>query len=85
MIDERSSSPNLRKTISELQTGIETSTFYDRLVVLTIELPRLRWLVKVQVCYMCDLSGSHDMLIMILTYFVKCCRNSRLFKLPIFI
>ena len=31
---------------------------------LTIELPKLRWWAKVQVRHLCDLSGSHYMLIM---------------------
>ena len=84
MIDERSSSLNATKTISALQTEITPSTFYDRRGVLTIELPRLRWLVKVHVWHMYDLSGSHDILIMILSYFVKCYRNTSLFKHPIF-
>ena len=36
---------NLRKTIFEPQTGIETATRWD---ALTIELPRLRWRAKVE-------------------------------------
>ena len=47
----------------------------DRWDAQTIELPKLRWWAKVHVSHMCDLSGSHYMLIMILMifiYFEKC-------------
>ena len=42
----------------------------DRWDALTIELPRLRWRAKVQVRHMCDLSSSHDMLIMLLMRYI---------------
>ena len=66
MIDEWSSSPIVRKTISEPQTGIEPTTFWW---------PVRRsnhWATKTQMAsqgasstYTCDLSGSHYILIMI--------------------
>ena len=49
MIDERSSSSILRKTISEHQTGSNPQPSNNRLDTLIIELPRFRWLAKVQV------------------------------------
>ena len=42
----------------------------DRWDALTIELPRVRWWAKVHVRHMCDLSGSHYLLIMKLMKFV---------------
>ena len=66
MIDERSSSPILRKTISEPQTGIEPATFWWPVRHSN------HWATKTQMAsqgasstYMCDLSGSHYILIMI--------------------
>ena len=37
----------------------------------TIELPRLRWWVKVQVRHMCDLSESHYMLMILMKFVLK--------------
>ena len=42
---------------------------------LTIELPRFRWRAKMQVWHMCDLSSSHDLLILLMRYICWKCRN----------
>ena len=47
---------------------------YDQWDAQTIELPRLRWWANVEVRHTCDLSGSHNMLIILLMWciFWKC-------------
>ena len=64
MIDEHSSSSIFRKRYLSPRRGSNPQPFDDRWDAVTIELPRLRWWAKVQVRYMIDLSGSHDMLML---------------------
>ena len=62
--DERSSSSILRKRFLSRSRGSNPQPSDDRWDALTIELPTLIWWAKVQVWHMCDLSGSHYMLMM---------------------
>ena len=67
MIDEHSSRFNPRKTLPEPQAGIELATFQlPEMYAENIELPTLRWWANVQVWHVYNLSGRHDMLIMLL-------------------
>ena len=71
MIDERSSSSiTKKKRFLSPRRGSSPQPSDDWWDALTIELSILRWQTNMQVRDMCDLSGSHNMLIMLLIRYI---------------